>query len=189
MRRSSRGCWWSSSSTPLAGAYSARSSRRGAEGEVQKSEVRSPEVHLRARGGDKRRASSWCWCRRRRAGRRKRRPSRLPTSPNLKTIADVPHEYHLVDYAGRAGEAHPDLAEAGLVLLRHRNHQPRSQRSAPGRAGVFLRAAYRLLRPGAAGRLRLRTPHSAPALPSWRSSAPCWSPSASKRSGTTSSST
>ena len=32
-----------------------------------------------------------------RSGGRKRRPKPAATSANLKTIADVPHEYHLVD--------------------------------------------------------------------------------------------
>ena len=43
-RRSSRGCWWSSSSTPLAGACSARSSRRGAEEECRTKKSRSAET-------------------------------------------------------------------------------------------------------------------------------------------------
>ncbi len=84
-----------------------------------------------------------------------------PTSANLKTIAEVPHEYHLVDSPAATGGAHSNAAKARLLLPGHRDQQPRSQGSSAPRPGIFLRPAHRLLRPAATERHLSGTPHSA----------------------------
>ena len=102
--------------------------RRGLQGGTRggKSEVRSPKSEALARRRASR-ASSWCWWRETEGGGGGAEGQAGAGGSEPQDHCRCAARVSLGGDAGRAGEARQDLAGAELLLLRHRDHQPRPQ--------------------------------------------------------------
>ena len=119
------------------------------------------------------------------------KPAPVTASTNLKTIADVPHEYHLISSPAERAALIQTLQKLKCFCFdtETTSLDPKQARLVGLAFSFAPHTGYYVPLPPDDDSAQFRTPHSAIRTPpSWTSSVPCSNQTASRRSGTTSSS-